>query len=59
MRAYSKTFWERHTELADHDRIIKNIGESPLSLAPPASCRAFVSLPGSMGGPLPVVPWNV
>ncbi|CAL5219362.1 g1181 [Coccomyxa viridis] len=25
VRAYSKTFWERHTELADHDRIIKNI----------------------------------
>lgn len=35
VRVYSKTFWERHTELADQDRIIKNIGESPLRLAGP------------------------
>ena len=27
VRTYSKTFWERHTELADQDRSIKNIGE--------------------------------
>ncbi len=31
VRAYSKVFWERYTELADHDRIIKNIGESLLA----------------------------
>ena len=32
VRIYSKTFWERYTELADHDRIIKNIG-APLPVA--------------------------
>ena len=31
VRAYSKVFWERYTELADHDRIIKNIGKSLLA----------------------------
>jgi hypothetical protein len=29
VRIYSKTYWERYTELADHDRIIKNIGAPP------------------------------
>ena len=32
VRIYSETFWERYTELADHDRIIKNIG-APLPVA--------------------------
>ena len=33
VRAYSKTFWKRYKELADWERVIKNIGARRLPLS--------------------------